>query len=455
MSATEVNEKHPLELDSPRFSVKKPEARYDKQGEVPDAERVKRAMQNFVKDFGRTAAIYMESCIHCGMCADACHYYETTGNPKYTPIWKIEPFKQAYKREYGPFAWFYRTLNLKSKITVERLEEWQELIYDSCTVCGRCSLMCPMGIDIATLVSLARHGMAKAGLVPHELWAVAERGEKEGSPLGATPKVFKDRVEWLADDHEVEIPVDKAKADVMCAMSSIEIMKYPQSIVATARIMKHLGIDWTFRLDGYEATNFGLLSGNADWQRDMTMKLVNAAIACGAKTVVLPECGHAYGALRWMGANAYGKPLPFRVVHIAEFLAENVKSGKLKLKKVGKSVTFHDPCQISRRGGATDAPREVLAALGVELREMTPGKGLNWCCGGGGGVVTIHRADPLRYKVFQLKMNQIEDTGAELPVTSCSNCRQTFDDGQAHFKWDKTMNSLLEMVADNLEGAAA
>ena len=97
----------------------------------------------------------------------------------------------------------------------------------------------------------------------------------------------------------------------------------------------------------------------------------------------------------------------------------------------------------------------ALAALGVKLREMAPTKGLNWCCGGGGGVVTIHRADPLRYKVFQLKMNQIEETGAEIPVTSCSNCRQTFDDGQAHFKWDKSMNSLLEMVADNLEGAAA
>jgi Fe-S oxidoreductase len=450
MSAADVNQEHPLELEGPRFSVKKPAARYDKQGEMPDAERVKRAMQNFVKDFGRTAAIYMESCIHCGMCAEACHFYVTTENPKYTPIWKIEPFKQAYKREYGPFAWFYRTLNLKSQVTVQRLQEWQELIYDSCTVCGRCSLMCPMGIDIASLVTLARHGMAKSGLVPHELWAVAERGEKEGSPLGATPKVFKDRLEWLADDHEVEIPVDKARADVLCTMSSIEIMKYPDSIVATAKIMKHLGVDWTFRLDGYEATNFGLLSGNVEWQRDMSLKLINAAVACGAKTLILPECGHAYGALRWMGANVYGKPLPFRVLHIAEFLAENAKSGKLKLKKVGKSVTFHDPCQISRRGGAVEAPREVLAALGVELREMAPTKGLNWCCGGGGGVVTIHRADPIRYKVFQLKMNQIEETGAELPVTSCANCRQTFDDGQARFKWDKKMASLLELVAENL-----
>ena len=65
----------------------------------------------------------------------------------------------------------------------------------------------------------------------------------------------------------------------------------------------------------------------------------------------------------------------------------------------------------------------------------------------------IHRADALRYRVFQLKMEQVEQTAAEVPVTSCSNCRQTFDDGQAHFHWDKTMHSLLEMVADNLEEA--
>jgi Fe-S oxidoreductase len=450
MSATDIDVKHPLQTEGPRHTVKKPEVRRDKQGEMPDSERVARAMQSFVKDFGRTAAIYMESCIHCGMCAEACHFYEVTGDAKYTPIWKLEPFKQAYKREYGPFAVFYRALNLKHRVTAEELGEWQELLYDSCTVCGRCSLMCPMGIDIAGLIGEARHGMSQAGLVPHELWAVAERGEREGSPLGATPKVFKERIEWLADENEVDIPLDKGKADVLCTMSSIEIMKYPEAIVATAKIMKHLGADWTFRTDGYEATNFGLLSGNARWQRQMSMKVVNAAIACGARTLILPECGHAYGALRWMGANMYGKPLPFRVLHISEFLAESVRDGKLRLKKLPKSVTFHDPCQISRRGGAVEAPREVLGALGVELKEMSPTKGTNWCCGGGGGVVAIHRADALRYKVFKLKMDQIEETGAELPVTSCANCRQTFDDGQAHFKWDKTMHSLLELVADNL-----
>ena len=415
-----------------------------RQPQLAGEERVAKAMQGFVKDFGRKAAVYMESCIHCGMCAHACHFHEVTGDPKYTPIWKIEPFKQAYKREYGPLAPVFRALNLKPRVTAAELEEWQHLLYDSCTVCGRCSLMCPMGIDIAGLIGDARHGMSKAGLAPQELASAAAREP--------SPTAFRELAGRLAREHGVDIRLDREKAAVLCTISSTELEKYPASVVATARIMKHLGQDWTFRSDGYDATNYGLLAGDERRQHESSMRVIQAAIACGAATLVLPECGHAYGALRWMGANVYGKPLPFRVLHISEFLAEHVRSGKLKLKRVGKSATFHDPCQSVRRGGAIEAPREVLAALGVELKEMYPSRGSNWCCGGGGGVVDIPRADALRHRVFQMKMRQIDDTGAELPVTSCSSCRETFDDGQARFKWDKRMASLLELVADNLQG---
>ena len=71
-------------------------------------------------------------------------------------------------------------------------------------------------------------------------------------------------------------------------------------------------------------------------------------------------------------------------------------------------------------------------------------------CGGGGGVVTIHRADKLRYKVFELKMDQVEATGANTVLSTCSNCRQSYNDAKEHFHWDKEMESLLELVAENL-----
>jgi heterodisulfide reductase subunit B len=69
--------------------------------------------------------------------------------------------------------------------------------------------------------------------------------------------------------------------------------------------------------------------------------------------------------------------------------------------------------------------------------------------------VTLHRADEHRRRAFSIKMKQIEQTGADQVVTSCSNCRLSFDDGQAHYQWNRKMGSLLELVADQLEEAAA
>jgi Fe-S oxidoreductase len=215
--------------------------------------------------------------------------------------------------------------------------------------------------------------------------------------------------------------------------------------------MNYAGYSWTVSTAGYEATNFGMLSGNAEWQRQMTMKLIDAAIACGAKTLVLLECGHAYTALRWQGANLLGRSLPFRVLHISELIAENIADGRIRVSKLRKSATFHDPCQVSRRGGATSAPRAVLDALGLELRETDDSGALNFCCGGGGGVIANRRAGELRYKAFDIKMRQIDAAGGELLLTSYANCRQTFDDGSAHFQWDRPMGSLLELVAAQLD----
>jgi len=251
----------------------------DREGDLDDPARVRAALSSFASDYSRAAAAYMESCVHCGQCADACHFYVATRDPKYTPIRKIELFKRNYSREAGPFAWAFKALGLNREVGIEELEEWQELLYDSCTQCGRCTRVCPMGIDIAELVGLARHGMFEAGLAPRDLHAVAERAEQAMSPLGATPKVLAERIEWLTDEHEVAIPLDRPQAEILVTLSSIEIMKYPLSLVAIARIMAHAGADWTISTHGYEATNFGMLAGSREWQRDMTERIVGAALA--------------------------------------------------------------------------------------------------------------------------------------------------------------------------------
>lgn len=422
---------------------------YDVQGERSDEERLDRAMKAFVHDFGVTASIHMDSCIHCGMCAEACHFYQVTEDPKYTPIHKIEPFKQAYDREMGPFAPFMRALGLRRKVTLDELKEWESLIYDSCTLCGRCTMACPMGIDIAELVKNARHGMYEAGLVPDRLYAITTKAERQRSQFG-TPEEFINTIHQIEKDFDIELPLDKPKADILVALAPGELEGHQSSAVAGATVLNYIGADWTFSSMAFEATNFGFLSGNLPLQVELTKRLIDHTQEIGAKTLLLPECGHAYSAARWDSGRWYGGELPVEVLHMTEFLARLVETNQIKLNKVGHSAAFHDPCQMVRRGGLIEAPRSILKALGIEVRELEDNKEMGFCCGGGGGVLANARAAPLRAKVFEMKRQQIDATKADRFITSCGQCRITFERGIQATGWDANPESLLEVVAANL-----
>jgi Fe-S oxidoreductase len=413
------------------------------------------AMSGFAREIGALSAFRLESCIHCGICADACHFYIATEDPQYTPIWKVEPFKQAYKREASAFAPLIRLLGLKREVKADQLEHWQHLLFDSCNMCGRCSLICPMGIDVAALIEQARHAMFDAGLAPKELYDKAAQQQLTGQPETSV-EPYRDQLLAIGARFGVDIPLDKSEADIMLCVPRTDIEHYPGAVASLARVMRHLGVSCTFRSDALVAENYGYYAGGKQWQRDISRRLIDQAIACKAKLLLVPECGHAYAALRWEAADLYGKPLPFRVLQVTEFLADELKAGRLKLGAAAAgAATFQDPCESVRKGGVNEAPRTLMKAMGVDLREMKNHGGFSFCCGGGGGVLDIEQAAPLRYRTMENKLREIDDTGAATLLTSCSDCRRTFDDANAHFARNKTPQSLLELVAANLIDAAS
>ena len=396
-------------------------------------------------------ASFFSSCVHCGLCAEACLFYTETGDPKYTPIHKLEPMRRVWSQEYTFWGRLARALGIARPVTDAMLTEWETLVYDSCTMCARCSMVCPVGNDIVYMVRKLREGMAAAGHAPAGLIGASTRAIETGSPMGVTLKAFQAQLRHVEEETGIAVPVDVEGAEYMALLSSMEIMNYPEFIAALARIFRQAGVSWTLSSECFEATNSGIQIGVSDIARELVARAVDAAEKLGVKYVISPECGHAYTAIRWEGPNLIGRPYRFEVVHVLELLEKLRREGRLRTTgKESERLTYHDPCQIARRGGIVEEPRNLLGSVAANVVEMEDAGLMNWCCSGGGGVGSNERAEPLKLTAFRRKKAQLDALSVDGLVTACANCRINLEDGLEDNDMELPVLGLTELIAAHL-----
>ena len=395
---------------------------------------------------------YMSTCVHCGICADACLFYTETGDARYTPIYKTEPLRKLWRQEYTFWGKLAASMGLSKKLTEQDLADWEELVYDGCTMCSRCSMVCPVGIDIAYMIRKVKEGLAAAGFSPEGLVEAGKRAVEIGSPMGVTLKTLKATIRAQEKETGLKVPLDVEGTDYLCLFSSGEIAGFPEFIGSLAKIFKATGVSWTISSEYFEATNTGVQLGNSKMAASLVERVVAAAEKLKVKYVISPECGHAYTTLRWDAANFIGRPLPFKVVHIMELLDELRRDGRLKTEGVSdEKLSYHDPCNAGRRGGVLDQPRKLLNMVAPDFVELPETGAMNWCCGGGGGVSSNERADELRLQVFSAKKRQLDAVNVDGLVTACSNCRHMLEDGlEDNDMYDIELLGMTELIADHL-----
>ena len=407
----------------------------------------------------RQLAVNMHACVHCGLCFDSCHYYLSIGDPKLTPAYKAEQFRSIYKRKYDwtgrLFPWWVKA----KQPTEEQLDNLYDAAFGSCTMCRRCNFSCPMGIDMGLLMRTARSILTAQGRVPPGLQETVDIHLATGNNMGISKEDFIETVEWMEEevqkavgDPDFKIPLDKPGVKKLMCFNPREVKFYPLLFLAQYKTAYAAGDEWGICSDAWDATNYALFNGDDAAAKQITSRLVDSAANLGAETLVLTECGHGYRVNRWEAQGWYGKPLPVNMLSYNEITAEYLRTGRIKLDptKNPEPVTYHDPCNQARSGGLQEEPRYLLRQAVMDFREMTPHGVENFCCGGGGGALTMAEFRERRLAAGKVKADEIRATGARIVVTSCHNCIDQITELSRHYDLGVKVQNVCEIVANAL-----
>jgi Fe-S oxidoreductase len=363
----------------------------------------------------RSFRLFMDICVRCGACADKCHFYIGTGDPKNMPVLRAELIRSVYRRYFTTSGRMFGRLAGARDLTVDVLKEWFYYFYQ-CTECRRCAVFCPYGIDQAEITMIGRELLNLVGCNINWVVEPAANCFRTGNHLGIQPGGIKDMLEFMTDDIfdrtgvRVEVPLNRKGAEILFITPSADYFADPGTYTCMGYLMlfHELGLDYTMSTYASEGGNFGLFNSHEMIKR-LNAKMYTEARRLGVKWIIGGECGHM-----WRVVNQYmdtmNGPADFlevpvspvtgtrfenasstKMVHICEFTADIINKGKIRLDPSRNDhlrITFHDSCNPARAMGLYDEPRYIINNACNNFFEMREDaiREKTFCCGAGAGL---------------------------------------------------------------------
>ncbi|HUL98426.1 MAG TPA: (Fe-S)-binding protein, partial [Mycobacterium sp.] len=315
----------------------------------------------------------------------------------------------------------------------------------SCTTCGACVEQCPVDIEhIDHIVDMRRYQVMMESEFPSELSVLFKNLETKSNPWGQNAK---DRLNWISEVN-FDVPVYGVDADsfdgyeylfwVGCAGAFEDRAK--KTTKAVAELLSIAGVK--FLVLGTEETCNGdsaRRSGNEFLFQQLAAQAVEVlnGVFEGVETVdrkIVVTCPHCFNTIgrefRQLGAN-------YTVVHHTQLLNRLVRDKKLvpvkPMDSKDSAVTYHDPCYLGRHNKVYEAPRELIGASGVTLKEMPRHAETGLCCGAGGARMWMeeHIGKRVNHERVDEALMTIGDGTSDSPkiATGCPFCRVMMTDG--------------------------
>jgi Fe-S oxidoreductase len=406
---------------------------------------------------GGRAALHAKACVRCGLCGQSCHFYLAEPVPANLPAAKVEKLASLIRGRRTLLGRHAPWLSRARDVTPETLEELTDAVFGRCTGCGRCALHCTVGLDVSAVMRAARTVLAAAGLTPGGLRRVVDTQLRDGNQMSITPEEIVETAGWLSEelaretgDPGARVRVDEAGSRVLYLVNPREIKFFPLSLQAAAGVFHAAGESWTLSSRACDVTNYAYFAADDPAAGELTRRALEEAKRLGASEIVLSECGHGFRSFRWEGPEWLGHPYPVRVRSVLELLEEYLAAGRLRVdpSRNALPVTLHDPCNLVRWGGIVEPQRTILRQVTASFVEMTPNREHNFCCGGGGGLLSMEEYGERRVASGSVKAAQIRETGARVVACPCHNCADQLIELARVNELDVEIRSVVELVYD-------
>jgi Fe-S oxidoreductase len=402
-------------------------------------DRIEKVINRVIKgETGARLKAYVETCIHCGLCSEACHYYLSHDNdPRFSPVGKV---KQT----------LWEMLKKKGRVSPEFIKRASVIASTECNCCKRCAMYCPFGIDIAYVTPLYIQDTAHShAATMNQMWVKDDE--------------WIDTLQWQEEEAQAEIPtlripLEKEGADVMYSVIGPEPKFQAQLLYQAAVMMDVAGVNWTMpATPGWDNSDMAMYTGDNEIMGRVKREHFETAARLKVKRIVMGECGHAFRSVYDMGNRWLGWRMPpIPIVHAIQFYCELLKEGKIKIaQKYPTPVTLHDPCNVIRGGGLMDMSRYVINTICEELVEMHPNREHNYCCCAGGGVINCGppykttRMEGNRGKAEQLFAAKAR--GAKILITPCHNCHSGLEDINHHYGLGLEVKFISDILYEVME----
>ncbi len=380
----------------------------------------------------------VDICVTCGQCVSRCF------------------LSQSYP-DINPRKIIRKTLLGREQEVIDSEFIW------ACTLCGRCTTDCPKNISMDVVIRRLR-GLAWAqGKAPSRLCEGIEKIKEFGNNTGVDAEEFQETAEWIAEECEDElqeifeeasnVPFDREGAEILYMPNPREYTSNPNMFQAYLKFFAHVRADWTLSSKVFDVTNWPYYLGDQDDAVALVRATVNEARNLGVKILLTTECGHGFKILRKDAQAWLGESIDFEVLSIIELAHRYFKEGRLRLRQgaINKTVTYHDPCNVGRKVGIFEGPRELLKFISANFVEMWPNRKYSICCGGGGSVSQNSDMGSKRLEHAMWKRDQILRTGADILTTSCQNCLTQLGDMQSRYNMPVEIKSVMELVVEAIE----